>query len=112
MPRLQDAGGKATIQTARGLGDHSMQSSRSCPTQSTRGRWPLLAAIGLPFLLSWTALAADGGKETPTKNDTPAAKKTDEAKPDPVTPGDVLSFRQAKVAAEMTELEERMYRLS
>lgn len=39
----------------------------------------------------------------------PAAK---DEKADPVTPGDVLSFRQAKVAAEMTELEERMYRLS
>lgn len=33
-------------------------------------------------------------------------------KANPVTPGEVLSFRQAKVAAEMTELEERMYRLS
>jgi hypothetical protein len=38
--------------------------------------------------------------------------KPAEKKPDPVTPGEVLSFRQAKVAAEMTELEERMYRLS
>ena len=41
--------------------------------------------------------------------DTSQARQT---KPDPVTPGEVLSFRQAKVAAEMTELEERMYRLS
>ncbi|HEX7446665.1 MAG TPA: hypothetical protein VF306_03920 [Pirellulales bacterium] len=39
-------------------------------------------------------------------------KTAGDQKPDPVTPGEVLSFRQAKVAAEMTELEERMYRLS
>ena len=51
-----------------------------------------------------------GGK--PAEATQPGDKKADDQKPDPVTPGDVLSFRQAKVAAEMTELEERMYRLS
>ncbi|MGH7193408.1 MAG: hypothetical protein ACREJM_07720, partial [Candidatus Saccharimonadales bacterium] len=39
-------------------------------------------------------------------------KSANDQKPAPVTPGEVLSFRQSKVAAEMTELEERMYRLS
>ena len=62
---------------------------------------PLLLAAALLSLLppSGVTRAGDDAK--------PADKK-----PDPVTPGEVLGFRQAKVAAEMTELEERMYRLS
>lgn len=51
---------------------------------------------------------AEGGNQPGDKKE----KSADDQKPDPVTPGEVLSFRQAKVAAEMTELEERMYRLS
>lgn len=91
-----------------------MRSSRSCSAQRKCRPLPaiLLSASCSSFLLSLAAIAADGAKETPAKDSTPAAKKTDDAKPDPVTPGEVLSFRQAKVAAEMTELEERMYRLS
>lgn len=42
--------------------------------------------------------------------DAPAAKIG--AKQDATTPGDVLSFRQEKIAGEMTELEQRMFRLS
>lgn len=43
-------------------------------------------------------------------NDAAAAKIG--AKQAPTTPAEVLSFRQEKIAAEMTELEQRMFRLS
>ncbi|HEV7221893.1 MAG TPA: hypothetical protein VGN42_04280 [Pirellulales bacterium] len=54
-----------------------------------------------------------GEKAEPSKADgdkKPAAKIGD--KKDSTTPGEVLSFRQEKIAAEMTELEQRMFRLS
>ncbi len=64
----------------------------------------------------YSAAPAGGESSSPAGADSqPGGKKektADDQKPDPVTPGEVLSFRQAKVAAEMTELEERMYRLS
>jgi hypothetical protein len=66
--------------------------------------------------------AAEAAKASPAKP-APQAKAADEpsgeqaaakigAKKDPTTPAEVLSFRQEKVAAEMTELEQRMFRLS
>lgn len=67
-------------------------------------RWtPLVLAAALVSLLLFRCLA---------RADEPAKPPATTEKSDPVTPGEVLSFRQAKVAAEMTELEERMYRLS
>ena len=66
------------------------------------------------------APAADAQKALPDGKASEQPKaKTDEApaakiggKKDPTTPAEVLSFRQEKVAAEMTELEQRMFRLS
>lgn len=56
-------------------------------------------------------LDGKAGEQPKAKADeTPAAKIGD--KKDPTTPAEVLSFRQEKVAAEMTELEQRMFRLS
>ena len=95
--------------------------------------WPLALVVGsLACLMAVPADELAGGDaaatvatadpkpaETPGEkaagekaSDTKADKKAGEQKADPVTPGEVLSFRQAKVAAEMNELEERMYRLS
>lgn len=95
---------------------------------SVRSGWPALPVIlGVFSLIGLTAKGALAqgysappadsakGADDSAKSDKPGdkkEKKVDDQKPDPVTPGDVLSFRQAKVAAEMTELEERMYRLS
>ncbi|HUY88620.1 MAG TPA: hypothetical protein VMV10_07795 [Pirellulales bacterium] len=56
---------------------------------------------------------ADGKAAEKSKaktDDTPAAKIGD--KKDATTPAEVLRFRQEKIAAEMTELEQRMFRLS
>jgi hypothetical protein len=91
-----------------------MQSSRSGSKGWGLAGWPaiLVTASCMSLLLCLAAKAADGGKEAPPKDAKASDPKKDDAKPDPVTPGEVLSFRQAKVAAEMTELEERMYRLS
>ncbi|HEV3345335.1 MAG TPA: hypothetical protein VG125_33465 [Pirellulales bacterium] len=84
--------------------------------------WWLALFLAALFLLLATRIAA-AAEEATAKNDT-AAKKDgpskdakpadakDGANPDGIALGEVLSFRQAKVAAEMTELEERMYRLS
>jgi hypothetical protein len=58
------------------------------------------------------AASAAQAKEANAPDAKTSDAKSEAPKPDPVTPGEVLSFRQAKVAAEMTELEERMYRLS
>jgi hypothetical protein len=71
-------------------------------------RWAI--AQGTPFLLAAVFLSVlpPGGGLRAGDDAKPAASD----KADPVTPGEVLSFRQAKVAAEMNELEERMYRLS
>jgi hypothetical protein len=65
------------------------------------GWTPFLLAVGLSLL---PFRGAVGERDQ--------AKPAGDEKSDPVTPGEVLSFRQAKVAAEMTELEERMFRLS
>ncbi|HWB09297.1 MAG TPA: hypothetical protein VG826_08740 [Pirellulales bacterium] len=84
--------------------------------------WWLAFFLAIVFLLLATRIAA-AAEEARAKNE-PAVKKdgpSEDAKPsdakdggnpDGIAPGEVLSFRQAKVAAEMTELEERMYRLS
>ncbi len=69
-------------------------------------RTPFVLAAALLSLMPLRGLAR---ADEPAKPAKPAA--TNE-KSDPVKPGEVLSFRQAKVAAEMTELEDRMYRLS
>ncbi len=61
------------------------------------------------------AAAAPGAPQEPLSKDQPdepaqgVVGASDSA---PVGTADILSFRQEKVAAEMTELEERMYRLS
>jgi hypothetical protein len=84
--------------------------------------WWLAFFLAAIFLLLATRIAA-AVEEATAKNGAsatePAAKeakpseaKANDAKSEPIAPGEVLSFRQAKVAAEMTELEERMYRLS
>jgi hypothetical protein len=92
-----------------------------------RARWPLAIVLGsVAWMLAVPArcLAPPAGPfaapvataDAPKPSDKPAgdqaAAKSGDQKADPVTPGEVLSFRQAKVAAEMNELEERMYRLS
>ena len=82
-----------------------MRVARSDWKQTGPANWtPLLVAA--TFLLFVPAGVPIGAAEQAK----PAEENKKEA--DPVTPGEVLSFRQAKVAAEMTELEERMYRLS
>ncbi|HVX13025.1 MAG TPA: hypothetical protein VHC22_17710 [Pirellulales bacterium] len=68
------------------------------------GRLPLVLAAML-LSLSPTGPAMRAADDAKSSSD-------NEKRTDPVTPGEVLSFGQAKVAAEMTELEERMYRLS
>lgn len=77
-----------------------------------------VGALCLPALALLRAATA-GEATSPSAKDAKAPDAKASAgdskaaeKPDPVTPSEVLSFRQAKVAAEMTELEERMYRLS
>lgn len=98
-----------------------------------RPKWPIALALGsLAWLMAVPVhCLADGDAATPVAasgtsgekaagekatdaqaTDAKADKKAGDQKSDPVTPGEVLSFRQAKVAAEMNELEERMYRLS
>ena len=54
---------------------------------------------------------AKAAAASPAKTDETPAAKIGEQK-NPTTPGEVLSFRQEKIAAEMTELEQRMFRLS
>lgn len=74
-----------------------------------RFRWKLWGLQGwMPFLLLGLILFPFRG----AVGERDQAKPAGDEKSDPVTPGEVLSFRQAKVAAEMTELEERMFRLS
>ncbi|HET6883587.1 MAG TPA: hypothetical protein VFI31_25770, partial [Pirellulales bacterium] len=76
-------------------------------------RWAI--ARGAPFLLAaiFASLLPHTGGVRAGDDAKPAdSNPADSDKAKPVTPADVLSFRQSKVAAEMTELEERMYRLS
>ena len=100
-----------------------------------RSRGSILAAVACLSVVMLGEAAAVGGDEIENKpedsgvqkvdssvadkpleqpkaktDETPAAKIGD--KKDPTMPAEVLSFRQEKVAAEMTELEERMFRLS
>ena len=96
--------------------------------RSTRGlpslAWLLvgLSLAGLSTRSLYAAKAAAAPVAAPTTSSTSATKAATaptkaekEANPDrpaPVGEGDRLSFEQEKVAAEMAELEERMYRLS
>jgi len=83
--------------------------------------WPTSAAAQAP-----AAAATEASAPVADKSDKPAAKDKDKAKEAETKPaapgtsdaaakaneGDVLSFRESEVAAEMSELEERMFRLS
>ncbi|HVC96692.1 MAG TPA: hypothetical protein VND64_23645 [Pirellulales bacterium] len=79
---------------------------------------PSAAAFALALFFAGSAIALGqdvADTSPPVKSDRPAAKgdkPATDAKTDAVSLADVLSFRQEKVAAEMTELEERMFRLS
>src|SRR5262245_57724190 len=76
------------------------------------GLWKeLLARVSvsacLAVLITAAAHAADAAAEKPAKNDNLGQRKEGA-----VGQNEELSFRQSKVSAEMTELEERMFRLS
>lgn len=72
-------------------------------------RLSLLLSITLLFtpILTPCGFAADE-----TKKDPPADKDTGQRRKDDVGKNEELSFHQAKVVSQMTELEERMFRLS
>ncbi|HVW39394.1 MAG TPA: hypothetical protein VHB99_18885 [Pirellulales bacterium] len=76
--------------------------------RAAQARERFFAYVG--FLVAFGFAAVCQAEELEKKTDAPAAKIGD--KKDPTTPAEVLSFRQEKVAAEMTELEQRMFRLS
>ena len=70
--------------------------------------WPTSAAAQAPTADKSAAKEKEKAKEVEKK---PAAPDTSDAAAK-ANEGDVLSFRESEVAAEMSELEERMFRLS
>ncbi len=86
-------------------------------SQSPEHRWTAVALLALLTIISGDIVTRPALAQTTKESDKPASvfdddKNTDATKNAPVSDRDTIGFSQQNAAAQMNELEERMFRLS